>query len=139
MLSTKMVREFVVPAHKKLKAALTTAERIHIHLCGDATRYFKLPRDELGVYSFDTGFPIDFKLMRDELGPEVEILGGPRVPLLVSGTPAAAADEARRILQTGVMAGGRFILCEANDLAPGTPLPNLEAMYPAARQWGVYA
>jgi hypothetical protein len=139
MLSTKMVREFVLPAHKKLKAALTTANRIHIHLCGDATRHFKLLRDELGVYSFDTGFPIDFTSLREELGREVEILGGPRVTLLVDGPPEAVAAEARRILQSGVMAGGRFILREANDLAPATPIPNLEAMYQTARQWGVYA
>jgi hypothetical protein len=139
MLSTKMVREFVLPAHKKLKAALTTADRIHIHLCGDATRHFKLLRDELGVYSFDTGFPIDFTWLRQELGPEVEILGGPRATLLVNGTPDEVAGEASRILQTGVMAGGRFILREANDLAPVTPIANLEAMYQAARQLGVYS
>jgi hypothetical protein len=138
MLSTPMVREFVIPAHQKLKTALTTADRISIHLCGDATRHFKLLRDELGVYSFDTGFPIDFAWVRQELGPEVEILGGPRVPLLADGTPAEVAAEARRILQSGVTAGGRFILREANDLAPATPLANLEAMYQAARQFGVY-
>jgi Uroporphyrinogen decarboxylase (URO-D) len=138
MLSTKMVREFVLPAHKKLKAALTTADRIHVHLCGDAARHFKLLRDELGAYSFDTGFPLDFTRVRQELGPEVEIYGGPRVTLLVGGTPDEVAAEARRILQSGVMAGGRFILREANDLAPATPLPNLQAMYQAARQFGMY-
>ncbi len=138
MLSVRTVKEFVIPAHKKLKAALTTADRVHIHLCGDAARHFKLLRDELGVYSFDTGFPLDFAAVREDLGPEVEILGGPRVPLLVDGTPEAVAAEARRILQSGVMAGGRFVLREANDLAPQTPLANLEAMYQAARQFGVY-
>jgi uroporphyrinogen decarboxylase len=138
MLSTKMVREFVLPAHKKLKAALTTAERISVHLCGDAARHFRLLRDELGAYSFDTGFPLDFPAVRQDLGPEVEIVGGPRVTLLLDGTPAQVAAEARRILQSGVMAGGRFILREANDLAPGTPLANLQAMYQAAREYGCY-
>lgn len=138
MLSTKMVREFVLPAHKKLKAALTTAERINIHLCGDATRHFKLLRDELGTYSFDTGFPIDFGAIRRNLGPEVEILGGPKATLLVSGTPVEVATEVERILGTGIMAGGRFILREANDLAPRTPIPNLQAMYAAAKQFGRY-
>jgi uroporphyrinogen decarboxylase len=138
MLSTRMVREFVLPAHRKLKAALTTAKRIGIHLCGDATRHFRLLRDELGVYSFDTGFPVDFTWLRQELGPEVEIYGGPRATLLVSATPDEVAAEARRILESGIMAGGRFVLREANDLAPGTPLPNLQAMYAAARRHGVY-
>ncbi len=138
MLSTKMVREFVLPAHRKLKAALTTADRINIHLCGDATRHFKMLRDELGTYSFDTGFPIDFGKMRQVLGPEVEIQGGPRATLLVSGTPDEVAAEVRRILGTGIMEGGRFILREANDLAPCTPLANLQTMYATARQYGRY-
>jgi uroporphyrinogen-III decarboxylase len=138
MLSPAMVREFILPAHQKLKQALTTAERIAIHLCGDATRHFKLLRDELGAYSFDTGFPINFTWLRQELGPEVEILGGPRAPLLLDGTPDEVATETKRILQSGIMAGGRFILREANDLAPGTPLANLATMYAMAHQFGVY-
>lgn len=138
MISTKMVREFVLPVHQRLKAALTTAERINIHLCGDATRHFKLLRDEIGAYSFDTGFPIDFGKMRETLGPEVEIMGGPRATLLVSATPEEVSAEVRRILSTGIMEGGRFILREANDLAPCTPLANLQAMYATAREHGRY-
>jgi hypothetical protein len=138
LISTDMVREFIVPVHRKLKAGLTTAGRIAIHLCGDATRHFKLLRDVLDVYSFDTGFPVDFTWLRQELGPEVEILGGPRVTLLHDGTPEQVAAEARRILGSGIMQGGRFILREANDLAPGTPLANLAAMYQTARTFGQY-
>jgi len=58
---------------------------------------------------------------------------------LAAGTPEAVAAEARRILESGVMAGGRFVLREANDLAPQTPLANLQTMYAAARRFGVYS
>jgi hypothetical protein len=138
LISTDMVREFVLPAHRKLKARLTRAERISIHLCGDATRHFRTLRDELGVDSFDTGFPVDFTWLRAELGPQVEIWGGPRVTLLRNGTPAAVATEVQRILGTGIMQGGRFVLREANDLSPGTPFANLHAMYSTARAYGEY-
>lgn len=138
MVSGEMVREFVLPAHRRLKQALTTAEHIGIHLCGDATRHFRLFRDEMGVYSFDTGFPVDHGWLRRELGPEVEIAGGVRVQVLQAGSPEEVTAEARRILQSGVMEGGRFILQEANDVAPGTPLRNLAAMYEAARIYGRY-
>jgi hypothetical protein len=138
MISTDMVREFAVPAHRKLKQALTSAGRISIHLCGDATRHFKLLRDELGVCSFDTGFPVDFAWLRSDLGPEVEILGGPRVTVLRNGTPEQVAAEVKRILSSGITEGGRFILREANDLAPGTTLENLAAMYDTARKFGRY-
>ena len=138
MLSTDMVEEFIIPAHRKLKQGLTSAERISIHLCGNATRHFKLLRDSLGVYSFDTGFPVDFTWLRRELGPEVEIYGGPRVTLLHSGGPEQVKAEVQRILHSGIMAGGRFVLREANDLAPRTPLINLAAMYETARSFGQY-
>jgi hypothetical protein len=138
LISTAMVREFIIPAHRKLIRALTDAERISIHLCGNSTRHFKTLRDELGCYSFDTGFPVDFAWLRQELGPDVEILGGPRVTLLRDGAPDQVEAEVQRILSSGIMEGGRFILREANDLAPGTPLSNLEAMYAAGRRYGRY-
>ena len=138
MISTDMLREFVLPAHQKLKQQLTTAKQIGIHLCGNASRHFKLLRDELGTYSFDTGFPIDFAWVRRELGPQVQILGGPRAPLMYGGTPDEVTGEASRILKSGIMEGGRFVLREGNALAPGTPMSNLAALYHAAREFGVY-
>lgn len=138
MISTEMVREFVLPYHKRLRQELTTAKHISLHLCGDAMRHFKMFRDEMGVTSFDTGFPIDFKRIREELGPDVEIQGGVRAPQLATGTPDEIHAEARRILESGIITGGRFILKEANDLVPCTPMVNLNALYQAARKYGVY-
>jgi uroporphyrinogen-III decarboxylase len=138
MLSTAMVREFVLPYHKKLKQELSRADDVSLHLCGDATRHFKMFRDEMNVASFDTGFPIDFAWVRKELGPGVEIQGGVRAPQLATGTPDEIHAEARRILESGIMEGGRFILKEANDLVPCTPLENMNALYQAASMYGVY-
>lgn len=140
LLSTEMYREFVLPCHQRLRAALSTAETGGgIHLCGDSTRHFVTIRDELGIDSFDTGFPVDFAKLRSELGPDVEIKGGPHIELLRSGTPERVGACAREVLESGVTEGGRFILREGNNLAPGTPLANLEAMYNAARAYGRYA
>jgi hypothetical protein len=135
MISPRMLKEFLLPAYHKLKSGITTAERIKVHLCGDATRHFRTLRDELGVYEFETGFPVDFGWLRQELGPEVLIHGGPSVILLYEGTPDDVRQETRRILNSGVTDGGRFVLRESNNLAPQTPFANLEAMYQEARQF----
>jgi hypothetical protein len=135
MISPKMLKEFILPAYRKLKAGITTAERIKVHLCGDATRHFKTLRDEIGVYEFETGFPVDFGWLRQELGPDVLIHGGPSVLLLHEGTPDNVRQETRRILNSGVTAGGRFVLREGNNLAPYTPFANLKAMYQEARHF----
>ncbi len=110
----------------------------HIHLCGDATRHFKLIRDRLGVFSFDTGFPVDHGALRRELGPDIEISGGPVVSLLQAGSPDACAAEALRILKSGIMTGGRFILQEANNLPPCVPVENLAAVYAICQDAGRY-
>jgi uroporphyrinogen-III decarboxylase len=135
MISTGMVVEFLLPVYRKLKAALTSAERIKIHLCGDATRHFKLLKEELGVYDFETGYPVDFGRLRQELGPEVTLHGGPSAIMLQRATPQEVRAETECILNSGVCDGGRFVLREGNNLAPGTPLANLEAMYATARAW----
>mgnify|MGYP005837636101 CR=1 FL=1 len=137
LLSTKHVREFVIPYHRRLIEALETPGERRIHLCGDATRHFPLLKQELHITSFDTGFPVDFRWLRETLGDDVEILGGPSIMLLQHGNAAQIRARTREILtETGVTRGGRFIIREGNNLAPGTSEENVDAFYAAAREFG---
>ena len=99
----------------------------------------RLLRDELGAYEFETGYPVDFGWLRRELGPEVLIHGGPSAIMLRQASPAEIRTETKRILDSGICDGGRFVLREGNNLAPGTPLANLAAMYETARAWNPMA
>jgi uroporphyrinogen-III decarboxylase len=142
LISCEMYRDLVLPAHARWYDAIATGTaaegRRSIHLCGDATRHFPVLNKELGVTSFDTGFPVDFGALRRTLGPTVEILGGPTVMVLREGRADDCARETRRILESGVMDGGRFILREGNNLPPCVPLANLEAVYSACLEYGRY-
>ena len=142
LIGTDMYRELVLPVHAfwydETSSTRPTDKKRGIHLCGDATRHFRTIRDELGVFSFDTGFPVDHGALRRELGPEVEISGGPHISIFVNGTPASCHDAARAILQSGVMTGGRFILREGNNLPPAVPIENLQATYEACLEYGRY-
>jgi hypothetical protein len=139
LMSTKMYRELIFPFHKRLVTELAEpVAPISIHLCGDVQRHLVFLRDNLNIRSFDTGFPIDLGQARRDLGPEIEIMGGPSVPLLCYGTAEEVRTEVVRTLQSGVMDGGSFILREGNNLAPGTPLENLWAMYNTAKEFGRY-
>lgn len=139
LLSVPMYKEFVLPCHKRLREALCTKpDGGGIHLCGDASRHFCTIRDELAITAFDTGFPIDFGKLRRDLGPDIEVSGGPHVELVRSGSPEQVYERCREILQSGIMEGGRFMLREGNNLAPETPLANIEAMYRAAKDFGKY-
>jgi hypothetical protein len=139
LLSPDSYREFVLPHHHRLVSHnRLPGAPLEVHLCGDATHHFVTIRDQLGATAFDTGFPVDHAKLRRDLGPDIIIYGGPHVDLLLHGTPQQVAAETRRILRSGVMEGGKFVLKEANNLAPRTPLPNLQAMYDTCQREGRY-
>jgi uroporphyrinogen-III decarboxylase len=138
LISTAMYCEHILPHHRRLYDAFGTMKERGLHLCGNASRHFPTIVRELGVAGFDTGFPIDFGAVRKALGPDIRINGGPHVELLRSSTPDAVYEETRRILQSGIMDGGMFLLREGNNLAPGTPLENIEAMVRAGLEFGSY-
>lgn len=134
-------RQWVLPVHRLHYEAMFDAPfgTRGSHLCGDATRHFRTIRDELGVTEFDTGFPVDHGVLRRELRPGVEIFGSRPVPLILSASPAECAAETLRILRSGIMEGGRFILQEGNNLSPCTPLVNLAAIYHTCLRHGLYS
>ncbi len=55
--------------------------------------------------------------------------------------PVTLWTDARFFLQDPSSNPGRTISFQdySDDLAPATPIPNLDAMYQAARLWGKYA
>ncbi|NLG24128.1 MAG: hypothetical protein GX558_02125 [Clostridiales bacterium] len=140
MLSVAQYRAFVLPRHRRMFEALSAPEAFRsMHLCGDAQRFFPTIERELSVRSFDTGFPIDFGALYEQLQPRTRVFGGVSAPLLRSGTPDAVRAETRRILASGVMQkSGAFVLREGNALSPGTPPANVAAMFEACRQYGRY-
>jgi len=138
LISTRTYREMILPHHRRFYDTFLPDKPRGIHLCGDATRHFVTLRDELNVRTFDTGFPVDFAKLRRDLGPDVEILGGPPVAELLHGTPESVYERSKQILLSGIKEGGRFILREGNNLPPCTPVENLEAMYRASLDYGTY-
>jgi len=136
LLSCDAYREFVLPYHKRLISDLAGPGPHSIHLCGDATRHFTTIRDELNVTTFDTGFPVDFGWLRRQLGPDVQINGGPPVQFLLHVSPAEVRNAVQAIMSSGILEGRKFVLREGNNLAPGTPEENVLAMYEACREFG---
>lgn len=136
LLSVDMYRDLVLPYHKMLIEALAGDGPHWIHLCGDVDRHMPVIKRELNVMTWDAGFPMDHAGMRKALGPEFRIQTGPRINLLLHGSPDEVAAEARRILESGIMEGGRFVMREANNLSPCTPAENVAAMYEATRKYG---
>jgi len=137
LLSCEDYERFILPFHKKLIRELTDGTgRNSIHLCGDATRHFKKIQDELNVYSFDTGFPVNFKNTLEKLSPETQMNGGVHVDTLLRGRPDEVADTVKSICYEVKPLSKKFIIREANNLSPKTPLENIHAMYEAVKKFG---
>ena len=81
---------------------------------------------------------MDHGALRKALGPDVEIIGGPEISLLSSGTAKQVYRRTQEILLSGVKQGGRFMLREGNNLPPKVPEANLAAMYQACLDHGPY-
>lgn len=138
LLSVDMYKEFVLPYHKMLIHELAKDGPNSIHLCGDVGRLMPVLKHELNLNAWDAGFPVDYAGMRNKLGQDFQIATGPTVSMLLHGTPEEVDLECRKILESGIMDGGRFILRDANNLSPMTPVENVAAMYEAAREYGRY-
>lgn len=138
LLSQNQYKEFVYPYHKRFFDEFSTGASATMHLCGDATRHFRFLRDVFNVKTFETGFPVDFAWLREELGEDVTIYGGPTVMLIKDGNAESIDAEVKRICRSGIMRGGKFVMIAANNLAPMTPVENIMAMYEAVKSWGKY-
>ncbi len=138
LISTSMYCEHILHHHRRIYDAFGTETGRGLHLCGNATRHFPILVKELKIASFDTGFPVNFRKLRSDLGPDICIQGGPHVELVRSGTPSEVYSESKRILRSGILEGRLFLLREGNNLAPGTPIENIEAMVKAGRDFGQF-
>ena len=137
-ISTQAYVENVLPFHRKILDALYDGGPFHMHLCGDVQRHLPTVARELNIELFDTGYPIEFSSVREQLGDAVHIQGGVPVQVLVAGSAEDVRIETRRILASGITRGGRFILKEANNVPPRVPAANLRVMYETAREYGTY-
>ena len=139
LLSAATYEEWVLPYHRRLVEALACPDGHHaMHLCGNASHLFPILAEKLHVRSFDTGYPIDHRRIALELGPDIQIQGGPNTALLLSGSREEVTEETTRILRSVKDVTKRFVLRDANNVAPGTPPENIRAMYEAVKKEGVY-
>lgn len=139
LLSIDTYEDFVMPLHKKLVDELTSeGTNNSIHLCGNATHLFPTIHKNLNVFSFDTGFPVNFAEIIRRLGSETAISGGVHVDMLLNGDAEKIQAETRRILEEVKPLTRRFTIKEANNLSPGTRPENLLAMYRAVEAYGAY-
>jgi uroporphyrinogen-III decarboxylase len=139
LISTPMYKEFVLPYHKKLLQAFSLGGPNGIHLCGRVQRHLRFLKDELNIKTYDLGFPTDMGKARADLGEDVTLIGNIAPHLLKLGPTESIRAQVKKLCESGVMQGGKFILHDGNNCAPNTPVQNFQAMYEAGKEYGRYS
>ena len=132
MISPKMYKNYVVPATKSYMDNLKSDVPVVTHCCGHSGAYVEELMD-LGMAGFSVDSMVDIEDCLKRADHKMCMFGNisPTDPLCI-GTADQVYKESRRVLDLAYANGGAFVLGSGCDLAPGTPIENLQAMAKAA-------
>jgi uroporphyrinogen decarboxylase len=135
-LSPHLFREFALPYHKKIFSHYP--EWKSLHMCGRTDHLLKILADELAIDEFNAfGFQTDLDLVAEHMGGKVFLIGNVNPLMIASGTPEQVRTETCRVIEKLSKYKGLMIMDGAN-IAPGSPIENINAMMETAHEFGRY-
>ncbi len=133
-LSAADFRDVVLPSEKRLRFHFDG--RLSLHMCGRSDHLLEIFRDDLAIHELQGfGYEVDLDRIGEALGGRVVLLGNVDPRLIRSGTPEDVRRATRRVLDKLAPRGG-LIVQDGNNVPPGSPLANINAMMEAAEAWG---
>lgn len=136
-LSPKQFREFAFPALKKLAEDIRNQGlKVIAHNCGQADHLLDLWTNEVGIdiyYGFS--YLTNKNLLKEIMGGKVLLIGGIDTVKLHGGKPEDVREDVRKTLEVFKNCPG-YIIMDGHNVAPGTPVENLNAITDAAEEFG---
>lgn len=133
-LSDEVFHEVVLPSERRLRDHFDGY--VSLHMCGASDHLLKTFRDDLRINELQGfGYQVNLDTIAEIMGGKVVLIGNVNPMIIHSGTP----DEVRRATQTVIekLAPGRgLIVQDGNNIPPGSPLENINAMMEAAELYG---
>ena len=140
LMSAEMYRNFIVSYDNRLFDLFGRDIRDgrSLHNCGDSTHLLDCFADDLKITSLMLyGHPVDPEIVAEKMGGRVYVWGNISCMKLLSDDVGELYDDAVRCLRAFDRYGG-FCLGDGANVAPGTPLENLETVFKAACDYGPY-
>jgi uroporphyrinogen decarboxylase len=135
-LSRRMFEDLVLPANRRLRDRFDG--RLTFHMCGKSDHLLELFRDGLRIHEFQGfGWEVDLDRIAEIMGGRVVLIGNVNPMLILSGTPEEVVEATRRVIEKLAPYGG-FIVQDGNNIPPGSPVANINAMMLAAERFGRY-
>jgi uroporphyrinogen-III decarboxylase len=105
-------------------------------MCGRSGHLLEIFRDDLAIHELQGfGYEVDLDRIAEVLGGRVVLLGNVNPMLIHAGTPDEVRAATRRVLDKLAPLGG-LIVQDGNNIPPGSPVANINAMMAAAEEWG---
>lgn len=139
LISEAMWREFVLPRHRRLNAAIRRFPvKIMYHSCGAIYPLIGALADEMSIDVLNPLQPraagMDAARIKREFGDRLSFYGAIDIQhTLPKGTPQEVAAEVQERCQV-LGRGGGYICASAHYIQADTPLENIIAMYTAPRE-----
>jgi uroporphyrinogen decarboxylase len=134
-VSPKIIREMMLPLHKKLNAHIKSKQdvKIMLHTCGSV--YAILP--DIIEAGYDILNPVQItatnmepERLKREFGKDIVFWGGGinTQSTLPNGTPQQVRDETKRLIDTFAPGGG-FVFSTVHNVQDDVPIENFMAMW----------
>ncbi|GAB4363209.1 MAG: hypothetical protein Kow0042_00820 [Calditrichia bacterium] len=135
-LSADTFRELVLPFEKQLRFHFDGY--LSFHMCGKSDHLLKIFRDDLQIHELQGfGYQVELDYIAEIMGGKVVLIGNVNPMLIRDGTPQQIRDACRKVIEKLAPYRG-FILQDGNNIPPGTPVENINAMMEAAELYGKY-
>jgi hypothetical protein len=136
-MSPDQIQEFMRAPHLRLADHIRGMGcQVQAHNCGRADHLLDFWKDQVKVDRY-IGFSYltDKKALRDKMGAKVFLMGGIDTVKLHDGKPEDVLEDCRQNLEVFRDCPG-FVMMDGHNIAPGTPLANINAMTLAAEKYG---
>ena len=135
-LSAKVYRDVVLPYEKRLRFHFDGW--LSLHMCGHTNHLLRTFVDDVKINELQGfGWEVDLDRIGEIMGGRVVLLGNVSPLVIAGGTPAEVKEATRRVIQKlGPYRG--LIIQDGNNIAPGSPVENINAMMEAAEEYGRY-
>ncbi|MGE5222289.1 MAG: uroporphyrinogen decarboxylase family protein [Omnitrophica WOR_2 bacterium] len=133
-LSPKVYREIVLPYEKKLRFHFDGWASMH--MCGRSDHLLSIFADELKIHELQGfGWQVNLDKIGEIMGGRVVLIGNVSPLTIAAGTPAEVKEATRRVIEKLARYKG-LIIQDGNNIAPGSPTENINAMMEAAAEYG---
>jgi uroporphyrinogen-III decarboxylase len=138
-MSPRLVEEFALAPLKELSSYYHgKGLKVMAHNCGKADHLLKYWINDVKIDRYvGISYLTDKRKLAEVMGGKVTMIGGVDTANLQQGTPQTVCEDVRKALEILKNVPG-FVLMDGHNVAPGTPVENLNAVTAAARSFGSF-